>query len=155
MKVTRRPATGEESVEFAHRDIPFGLQRETAEETSEDRRDTDRHEAGDIDVDRLLLGMPDEKEDPTQHELESRAVMAGWEKIRKHLIDVVAEDAVMPPGQVCIPLYRQYWFIVKVCLNCKCSASLHCGPLAYYCSECFGNFHMSKVGGTVHQYIVR
>ena len=41
------------------------------------------------------------------------------------------------------PLYRQYWFIVKVCLNCKCSASLHCGPLAHYCSECFGNFHMS------------
>ena len=131
MKVTRRPATGEESVEFARRDIPFGLQRETAEETSEDRRDTDRHVVGDIDVDRLLLGMPDEKEDPTQHDLESRAVMAGWEKIRKHLIDVVAEDAVMPLGQVCIPLYRQYWFIVKVCLNCKCSASLHCGPLAY------------------------
>ena len=99
MKVTRRPATGEESVEFARRDIPFGLQRETAEETSEDRRDTDRHEAGDIDVDRLLLGMPDEKEDPTQHELESRAVMVGWEKIRKHLIDVVAEDAVMPLGR--------------------------------------------------------
>ena len=118
MKVTRRPATGEESVEFAHRDIRFGLQRETAEETSEDGRDTDRDEAGDIDVDRLLLGRPDEKEDPTQHELESRAAMAGWEKIRKHLIDVVAEDAVMPLGQVCTPIYPWYWFIVKVCLNC-------------------------------------
>ena len=106
-------------------------------------------------MDCLLLGMPDEKEDPTQHELESRAVMAVWEKIRKHLIDVVA-DAAMPLGRyVAIPLYRGYWFIVKVCLNCKCSASLHCGPLAYYCSECFGNFHMSKVGGAVHQYIVR
>ena len=55
--------------------------------------------------------MPNEKEDAIQHELESRAVMAGWEKIRKHLIDVVAEDAVMPLGQVCIPLYRGYWFI--------------------------------------------
>ena len=61
MKVTRRPATGGKSVEFAHRDIPFGLQHETAEETSEDGRDTDRNEAGDIDVDHLLLGMPDEK----------------------------------------------------------------------------------------------
>ena len=61
MKVTRRPATGGKSVEFAHRDIPFGLQREMAEETSEDGRDTDRNEAGDIDVDHLLLGMPDEK----------------------------------------------------------------------------------------------
>ena len=80
MKVTRRPATGEESVEFVHRNIPFGLQCETAEETSEDRRDTDRDEVGDIDVDRLLLGMPGEKEDPIQYELESRAVMAGWEK---------------------------------------------------------------------------
>ena len=28
-------------------------------------------------MDCLLLGMPDEKEDPTQYELESRAVMAG------------------------------------------------------------------------------
>ena len=54
MKVTRGPATGEESVGFAHRNIHFGLQRETAEETSEDRRDTDRDEAGDIDVDCLL-----------------------------------------------------------------------------------------------------
>ena len=104
-------------MEFAHRDIPFGLQREMAEEISEDGRDTDRDEAGDIDVDRLLLGMPDEKEDPTQHELESRAVMAGWEKIRKHLIDV-AEDAAMPLGQICIPLYGGCWLIVKVCLNC-------------------------------------
>ena len=111
MKVTRRPAIGEKSVEFARRDIPFGLQREMAEETSEDGRDTDRHEVGDIDVDRFLLGMPDEKEDAIQHEFESRAIMAGWEKIRKHLIDVVAEDAAMPLGQVCIPLYRGYWFI--------------------------------------------
>ena len=65
MKVTRRSVTGDKSVEFAHRnihrDIPFGLQRETAEETSKDGRDTDRNEAGDIDVDHLLLGMPDEK----------------------------------------------------------------------------------------------
>ena len=68
-------------MEFAHRDIPFGLQREMAEETSEDGRDTDRHEVGDIDVDRFLLGMPNEKEDAIQHELESRAIMAGWEKI--------------------------------------------------------------------------
>ena len=54
--------------------------REMAEETSEDRRDTDRDEAGDIDVDCLLLGKPDEKKDPIQHELESRAAMAGWKK---------------------------------------------------------------------------
>ena len=46
-----------------------------AEETSEDGRDTDRDEAGDIDVDCLLLGMPDKKEDAIQHELESRAAM--------------------------------------------------------------------------------
>ena len=122
MKVTRRPATGEESVEFAHRDIPFELQREMAEKTSEDRRDTDRDEVGDIDMNHLLLGMPDEKEDPTQHELESRAAMAGWEKIRKHLIDV-AEDAAMPLGQICIPLYRWFWLIVKVCLNCRWNLS--------------------------------
>ena len=86
-----RPSTGHEGYqkacnrrrvsEFPHMDIPFGLQRETAKETSEDRRDTDRDEVGDIDVDRLLLGMSDEKEDRTQHELESKAVMAGWEKI--------------------------------------------------------------------------
>ena len=110
MKVTRRPATGEKSVEFARRDIPFGLQREMAEETSEDGRDTDRHEVGDIDVDRFLLGMPNEKEDAIQHELESRAVMAGWEKIRKHLI-VCRRRCCYASWQVCIPLYRQYWFI--------------------------------------------
>ena len=46
-----------------------------------------------------LFGMPDRTEDPTQHELESRAAIAGWKKIRKHLIDVVTEDAAMPVGQ--------------------------------------------------------
>ena len=53
---------------------------ETAKETSEDKRDTDRDEAGDIDVDCLLLGKPDEKKNPIQHKLESRAAMAGWKK---------------------------------------------------------------------------
>ena len=67
IKVTRRPAAGKESVAFVHKNIHFGLQRETAEETSEDRKDTDRDEAGDIDVDCLLLGMSDQKEDPTPH----------------------------------------------------------------------------------------
>ena len=102
MKLTRRPATGAKSMKFVHGDIPFGLQRETVEETNEDGRDTE--EAGDIDVDPLLFGMPDETEDPTQHELESRAAKAGWEKIRKHLIDVVTEDAAMPVGQVYVYL---------------------------------------------------
>ena len=77
MKVTRRPAKGDKPVEFAHRDIPFGLKRKTAGKTSEDGRDTDRNEAEDIHVDHLLLGMPDEKEDPIQYELESRAAMVG------------------------------------------------------------------------------
>ena len=67
-------------------------------------------------MDRFLLGMPDEKEDAIQHELESRAIMVGWEKIRKHLIDVVAEDAAMPLGRYV------YHYIVGigslVCLNC-------------------------------------
>lgn len=87
-------------MKFVHGDIPFGQRSETVEEINDDGRYADGDQAGDIDVD-LLFGMPDEIEEPTQHELESRAAMAGWERIRNDLIDVVTEDAAMPVGQVC------------------------------------------------------
>ena len=65
-------------------------------------------------MDRFLLGMPNEKEDAIQHELESGAIMAGW-------VDVVAEDAAMPLGRYV------YHYIVGigslVCLNCRWNLS--------------------------------
>lgn len=146
MKLTRRPATGDKSLKYIHGDIPFHPQREKVEETSTDRGDTEKDEAGDVDVDSLLFGMPDETEELTQHELESRAAMAGWEKIREDLINVVTEYAAMPLGQVC-KCFPWYWFtdeIIQVCLNCKGSACVRCrdcGPLGYFCSGCFENAH--------------
>ena len=38
---------------------------------------------------------------PTLHEVESRASAAGWQKIRKEIIDAVTENEVMPVRQVC------------------------------------------------------
>ena len=90
LKLTKRPAVGQPSHDFAHGDIPpesTCIPRD-CEETSHDGEE-------------MLLPF-DTSTEPTLHELESRAVAAGWQKIRQDMLDVVTESAALHHDQVCV-----------------------------------------------------
>ena len=95
LKLTRRPAIGEKSLEFIHADIPAEPACVPSETVDEEPITEDF--SGDH-VDPFLTS--DDTSEPTLHELESRASAAGWENIRKEIIDAVTENAAMPVGQV-------------------------------------------------------
>ena len=71
-----------------------------------------------------------ELEEPTDYELESKASVAGWERVRYGMLRAVTEAACLPLAQSCI--------------SCEKAASLcceQCGPLAYFCPDCFDQCH--------------
>ena len=73
---------------------------------------------------------PSDTEEPTAYELERKSVVAGWQKIRGDVLKVVTEAAAMPLDQLC--------------LSCDMLATLRCqqcGPLGFFCHECFKISH--------------
>ena len=68
--------------------------------------------------------------EPTGHELESRSSVEGWEAIRIGLRNVVTESAAMPLEQKCFMCCDQ------ASLRCP-----QCGPLGFYCCDCFKKAH--------------
>ena len=101
IKLTRRPAVGEKSMEFIHADIPTEstcVPSETVDKGNEEQGVT--QDPSELDP-FLPCSTSDDTSEPTLHELESRASAAGWDKIRKEIIDVLTENAAIPVGQVC------------------------------------------------------
>ena len=94
---------------------------------------------------------PSDSEEPTGYELESKSVVAGWQKIRADILKVVTEAAAMSLDQLC--------------LNCEKLATLRCqqcGPLGFFCHECFKSchrhvnfFHVSEKWEVMWHIIVR
>lgn len=70
---------------------------------------------------------------PSLHAIKQAANVKSWEKIRSSLLWVVTESQSMPVDQHCVfcPTLAKY----------RC---LECGPIAYFCSECLGEYH-SKI----------
>lgn len=68
--------------------------------------------------------------DPTEHELSCRASVTGWEKIRTGIRIAVTENAAMPLGQLCV-----------ICDDTACLRCQQCGPLSFFCSQCYMKFH--------------
>ena len=67
-------------------------------------------------------------EKETSYELEKKALVTGWEKIRPELLNVVWETSAKS--------------IYQTCICCTSVASLKCkqrGPLGFYCNGCFEN----------------
>ena len=93
LKLTKRPAIGQPSRDFAHGDI--------APEPTCIPRDCEETRSHDEEVMMDCLFPSDTSDEPTLHELESRAAAAGWQKIRKDILDVLTENAALPPDQVC------------------------------------------------------
>ena len=67
---------------------------------------------------------------PTLHGLQSQASIEGWSKVRGQVLLTAAEMCAMPENQTCLCCSE------KAILRCQ-----KCGPLVYYCHQCFLNQH--------------
>ena len=87
-------------------------------------------------VDDTLLQpiMVEEDEDPslepTLHDLQSQASVAGWNKLRGQMLLTAVEFSAMPEGQICLICSE------KATLRCQ-----QCGPLVHYCHQCYLKQH--------------
>ena len=66
---------------------------------------------------------PDE---PTLHELQSKASVKGWNNVRMGMLLTAVETSAMPSGQLCL-----------LCCEPAVFRCQECGPLIHYCSKCF------------------
>lgn len=127
LKVTRRPSSGKTSVEHYQREVGLSdLQPVLLKDASESNQCTSTKELDDMGNSALFSDL----EEPTGHELESRASIAGWDSVRRAIRTAVTEMAAMPLSQIC--------------LCCDTPASMRCkrcGPKGYYCQECFIRCH--------------
>ena len=126
LKLTHRPAFGKKSVGIVPREV---VANETLELSEEGASSTMTPDVGDILFDD---GFSPEYEvvEPTGHKLESRSSVEGWEAIRIGLRNVVTESAAMPLEQKCFMCCDQ------ASLRCP-----RCGPLGFYCCDCFKKAH--------------
>ena len=90
--------------------------------------ENDQEEEADLTLDDLS----DEACEPTHHELHCKASVKGWAEHRKKLLSVLTESAAMPLGQLC-----------ALCPNNALYRCQECGPLVFYCQECFRTQHKS------------
>lgn len=134
LKLTQRPAFGQQSVNVIQRGVPDSLQNsmQVPDEASGDpsgSEDSDSATKGDLDTDSFLFPTSDPNE-PTTYELEQKSSVAGWEGVRSGILTAVTELQAMPIGQTC--------------LNCENTASLRCqrcGPFSFFCADCFQISH--------------
>ena len=135
LKLTQRPTFGPKTLEVVQRTFlnpEAELDHPALEEGS---ASSPLHLAVDSDVDSdewipTAVPAPD-IEEPTCRELESRASIARWEKIRNEMLSVVTEAAAMPLNQLCI--------ICKTAVSSiRCQ---RCGPMGFFCPDCFQSCH--------------
>lgn len=132
LRVTRRSTSGSKSLEVLHR----GSGKEEYQENADSQLSTTSTPAMPLDnnPDFQLRSLSQELNEPTVHELERKANVAGWEKVRKEILNIGVGMEAMPYQQQC-----------NICQ--KCSATIRCrrcGPFGYYCQSCFKDQH-SKV----------
>ena len=72
----------------------------------------------------------DDDDDPTLHELQSKADIRGWEKLRHSFLRVATECSAMPLGQLCV--------ICQSPAEFRCQ---ECGSAVFYCHTCFCSRH--------------
>ena len=135
LKFTERPVSGGKSVQYIQRRASNALQSHEVRETSDEREHGDsrehrRNEASLLPAVDTMADLSSNFIEPTCHELESKASAVEWAAVRDGILTAVTEAAAMPVSQIC--------------LNCRNSASFHCqqcGPLGFYCEECFLKCH--------------
>ena len=68
--------------------------------------------------------------EPTLHDLQSRAAVSGWDKLRRQMLLTAVEMSAMPEGQTCFVCAEEAIF--------RCQ---QCGPLIHYCYLCYQKQH--------------
>ena len=76
------------------------------------------------------LDLPVSDDEPTNHELQSKADVKGWEQLRNTFLFVATECSAMALGQQCV-----------FCQNPAEFRCQECGPLIFYCKGCFCSRH--------------
>ena len=94
LKLTKRPAVGQQSHGFAHGDI---LPPEPTYIPHDYVHSEETRSLGEEVMDHFP---PSYTSEPTLHELERRASAAGWHNIRNDIVAIVTENAAMPQDQV-------------------------------------------------------
>ena len=129
LKLTQRPAFGQKSEKVIQRGVsdsqPVSSYNEPKEYPDESPENSSRFASP-----FAMLQPITELKEPTDYELESKASVAGWERVRNGMLRAVTEAACLPLAQSCI--------------SCEKAASLRCqqcGPLAYFCPDCFDQYH--------------
>ena len=69
-------------------------------------------------------------EEPTLHELQSKASVKGWSKLGMGMLLSAVNTSAMPSNQLCL-----------VCCEPATLRCQQCGPLIHYCYECFSKQH--------------
>ena len=74
--------------------------------------------------------VPHVPDEPSEHQLDCQASVRGWEKLRMEMLSSAIESSAMPVDQTCF-----------LCSNLAVFRCQACGPLVYYCFECFSKQH--------------
>lgn len=69
-------------------------------------------------------------DDPTLHELQRKASIKGWDKLRMRMLLTAVETSAMPSGQLCL-----------LCCEPAVFRCQDCGPLIHYCYQCYCKQH--------------
>ena len=139
LKLTKR-TVGSKSTSIVHRGIGTTSQEsvtslessearnEISEGFTEDTRITE--EASEPFCASSDLDFPVSDDEPTHHELQSKADVKGWEQLRNTFLVVATECSAMALGQQCV-----------FCQNPAEFRCQECGPLLFYYKECFCSRH--------------
>ena len=94
LRVTRRSTSDSKSLEVLHR----GSGKEEYQENADSQLSTTSTPAMSLDnnPDFQLRSLSQELNEPTVHELERKANVAGWEKVRKEILNIGIGMEAMP-----------------------------------------------------------
>ena len=98
IKLTKRPAVGEKSLQCVAGTLPYELacpSSDTSEDEASGERGNTRESLSENEAPMDSFWSASDISEPTLHELESRASVAELEKIRKEIMEVVTESAAM------------------------------------------------------------
>ena len=124
LKLTLRPTSGGRSTQLIQRTVS------SSQSTPKELNQVEHHENSAVDAGGFINFTQDDLVEPTGHELETKSLISGWNAIRSNILNAVTGAAAMP--------------LAQLCLHCEATASLRCqrcGPMGYFCPECFKKFH--------------
>ena len=110
----------------------FRLDTLAIDEAAEVNTDNDTSSTNAADY---MFGFADHTQDssmiePTVYELQQRATVDAWEQLRGKMLSIAIENCALPIGQKCL-----------TCMNPAKFRCEGCGPLVFYCFNCFCNQH--------------